>query len=321
MPDAVDLPGVAQRVLDLGAGHWLTLVGGTAETVGEALKAAQGRRGALLLPAGAGRGTEAVLEHWLDDLADLALACWPRWRGGDDAGPDAATPWLRAAGARAAAGRRPRLPRAARATEFKNLMGTVEPADPVLVADVDPGDPGRARPVIQVLEWCAARGASVVATLPTRPAAVAPYDRILYNALDIAPTVAPVRTRFIAPSGRAHPGSAIERQVEAALHRDPELGPLFSFNETVAIHGYGAPPRVDLLWRDGRVVVELDGPEHQADPKFASDRHRDYELLVAGYLVLRITNDQVATDLQSAIEKIRAVVRFRAASANRGTPP
>jgi very-short-patch-repair endonuclease len=76
------------------------------------------------------------------------------------------------------------------------------------------------------------------------------------------------------------------------------------------------PPRVDLLWRDGRVVVELDGPEHQDDPKFANDRHRDYELLVAGYLVLRITNDQVATDLQAAIEKIRAVVRFRKSTAS-----
>jgi very-short-patch-repair endonuclease len=34
-------------------------------------------------------------------------------------------------------------------------------------------------------------------------------------------------------------------------------------------------------------------------------------LLVSGYLVLRITNDQAETDLQHAIEKIRAVVRFR----------
>ena len=70
-------------------------------------------------------------------------------------------------------------------------------------------------------------------------------------------------------------------------------------------------PRVDLLWREGRVVVELDGPDHQEDFKFANDRHRDFELLVAGYLVLRITNNQVQTDLQRAIEKIRAVVRFR----------
>jgi very-short-patch-repair endonuclease len=87
---------------------------------------------------------------------------------------------------------------------------------------------------------------------------------------------------------------------------------LFSCNETVSIGGgLMTPPRVDLLWREGRVVVELDGPEHQDDPNFADDRHRDYELLVAGYLVLRITNNQIETDLQRAIEKIRSVVRFR----------
>jgi very-short-patch-repair endonuclease len=103
-------------------------------------------------------------------------------------------------------------------------------------------------------------------------------------------------------SPRAHHASAIEQTIEAALRRDSELGPLFSCNQTVAIGGLGSQPRVDLLWRDGRVVVELDGPEHQTDPKFANDRHRDYELLIAGYLVLRITNGQVETDLQSTIK-------------------
>jgi very-short-patch-repair endonuclease len=126
----------------------------------------------------------------------------------------------------------------------------------------------------------------------------------------------PARARFILARARHHHASTIEQRVEAALQRDAELGPLFSCNETVAIEGFGSPPRVDLLWREGRVVVELDGPDHQDDPKFANDRHRDYELLVAGYLVLRITNDQVDTDLQRAIEKIRAVVRFRQSMGN-----
>ncbi|WP_183438102.1 DUF559 domain-containing protein [Methylobacterium sp. R2-1] len=76
---------------------------------------------------------------------------------------------------------------------------------------------------------------------------------------------------------------------------------------------WGARPRVDLLCRAHRVVVELDGPEHRTEPKFGNDRHRDYELLTAGYLVLRLTNEQVAADLPLAIEKIRAVVRLRAA--------
>jgi very-short-patch-repair endonuclease len=156
----------------------------------------------------------------------------------------------------------------------------------------------------------------VVATVSIAPAFVAPYDRVLYGALEVAHPVEPLQTRFVVPTGRAHHASTIEQRVEAALSRDPELAPLFSCNETVAIHGYGTSPRVDLLWRDGRVVVELDGPEHQDVPKFANDRHRDFELLVAGYLVLRMTNDQVSTDLQAAIEKIRTVVRFRKSTAS-----
>jgi len=133
--------------------------------------------------------------------------------------------------------------------------------------------------------------------------------------MEVVREIETARTRFIAARGRAHHASAIEQRLEAALRHDLELAPLFLCNETVSVAGFGSP-RVDLLWREGRVVVELDGPDHQDDPKFAHDRHRDYEFLVAGYLVLRITNDQVETDLQRAIEKIRAVVRFRRSTTN-----
>jgi very-short-patch-repair endonuclease len=319
---AIDLPSLGDRVLELERGRCLTLVGVGSDAVGHALRNAEGDRCALLFPPTGGRGTEAILHHLLDDLADLALGCWPRWYGPDCQAPDGllrqaavdpsvSTPWLRAAAKRAAAGYRPRFRRAAKSIEFVQLMRAIVPADPVLVAAIDPTDPSRAAPMIQVLEWCAAHGASVVATFPSQPAFVAPYDRVLYGAVEVVQPIEPLQARFVVPSARAHHASAIEQRVEAALRRDPELAPLFSCNETVAIHGYGTPPRVDLLWRDGRVVVELDGPEHQDYPKFANDRHRDYELLVAGYIVLRITNDQIATDLQAAIEKIRAVVRFR----------
>jgi very-short-patch-repair endonuclease len=318
----IDLPILGDRVLELEPGRCLTLVGVGSDAVGHALRNAEGDRCALLFPPAGDYGTEAILHQLLNDLADLAMDCWPRWygRGRQDldgllgraaVDPRVSAPWLRAATKRAAAGYRPRFRRVAKSIEFAQLMRAIGPADPVLIAAVDPTDPSRARPMIQVLEWCAGHGASVVATFSSRPAFVAPYDRVLYGAVEVVQPVQPLQTRFVVPSGRAHHASAIEERIEAALRRDPELASLFSCNETVAIHGYGTPPRVDLLWREGRVIVELDGPEHQDDPKFANDRHRDYELLIAGYLVLRITNDQVATDLQAAIEKIRAVVHFR----------
>jgi very-short-patch-repair endonuclease len=41
---------------------------------------------------------------------------------------------------------------------------------------------------------------------------------------------------------------------------------------------------------------------------FVHDRHRDYELAMSGYTVLRLTNDEIAQDLEKAIEKIRDLV-------------
>ncbi|MGP9811813.1 endonuclease domain-containing protein [Rhodopseudomonas sp. NSM] len=304
----------------LARGERLTVTGLGIDEVRQALTTVEAQRPALILPQGGG-STEAILQELIDDLAELALTCWPRWYGRDCSTadglhilpqdqPDVSAPWFRAAARRAATGYRPRFRRTARSIEFTQLMQAIGPPDLVLLAPADPVDARRAAPVIQVLEWCAGQGASVVALFPSRPAPVPPFERLLYDAVEAVPTAEPLQLRFIAPSGRAHHASLVEQRVEAALRHDCELAPLFACNQTVAIDGYGNP-RVDLLWREGRVVVELDGPEHQGDPNFANDRHRDYELLMAGYLVLRITNHQVTTDLQAAVEKIRAVVRFR----------
>ena len=49
------------------------------------------------------------------------------------------------------------------------------------------------------------------------------------------------------------------------------------------IHGYEA----DVLWRDQRLIAELDGRNHMH--KFEEDRERDAELLVHGLSTIRIT--------------------------------
>ncbi|KMO32126.1 hypothetical protein VQ02_24335 [Methylobacterium variabile] len=305
----------AARVAGLRAGERVAVIGLGRDGVGEILAAGDVSRGALLVATEEMRGAAAVIDRLLDDLADLALARWPDWPGLDGPVPGISAPWLKAAAKCAAAGRPPRFRRSARALEFGQLLRAVDPGSVILVAEVDPASPPRAAPVIEALEWCAGHGAACVAALPVAPPVTPPYDRILYGACTIGRAPRPAAERFIparpGPSSRAHHASAIERRVEAALARDPEFAGLFSFNETVQVKGWGQQPRVDLLCRAHRVIVELDGPEHQASPKFAHDRHRDYELLVAGYLVLRLTNDQVEADLQRAIEKIRDVVRLR----------
>lgn len=54
---------------------------------------------------------------------------------------------------------------------------------------------------------------------------------------------------------------------------------------------------VDFLWREARLIVEVDGYVfHSSQRSFAVDRRRDAELLAAGYRVLRVTWADLTTD-------------------------
>ncbi len=295
------MPG--QRIVVLGTGRE-----GIGALVSETV---DGHRSALLVACEGLSTAAAIVDRLLDDLAELALHRWPRWHGqGDGVDPVAADPWLKAAAKRARLGHAPRFRRMAHTLEFGRLLGAIDPAGIVLIWEVDPASAMRARPVIEALEWCSRQGAAVVVALTVEPAETAPYDRILYGAFDLIREERAALARFIAPAG-SHHASEIERRVATALEQDAELAGLFACNAPVPVGAWGTRPRVDLLCRAHCVVVELDGPEHRTEPKFGNDRHRDYELLTAGYLVLRLTNAQVAADLPLAIEKIRAVVRLR----------
>ena len=303
---------LAQGIVRLVPGQRMVVVGSDREGVGALVsEISDGSRSALLVSCEGFPAATAIVDRLLDDLAELALDRWPRWHGrGDGIEPGVADPWLKAASKRARLGQPPRFRRMARELEFGRLLGAIDSAGILLIWEVDPASAMRARPVIEALEWCARHGAAVVAALTVEPPETAPYDRLLYGACALVGEERGAVARFIAPAG-PHPASEIERRVAAALEQDADLAGLFVCNASVPVGAWGARPRVDLLCRAHRVVVELDGPEHRTEPKFGNDRHRDYELLTAGYLVLRLTNEQAAADLPLAIEKIRAVVRLR----------
>ena len=124
--------------------------------------------------------------------------------------------------------------------------------------------------------------------------------------------------------GRGHPGSAALR---AALecHR-PQLAhtrsPLEEKLLLLCEHHSVDPPEmnvwvagylVDALWREQRVVVELDGHWTHAIPnRIEQDRRRELALRAAGYLVLRYTwaqiTDQpelVAADIKRGARAVR----------------
>jgi hypothetical protein len=117
-----------------------------------------------------------------------------------------------------------------------------------------------------------------------------------------------------------HPGN---RAVRAVLHKR-RLGATFTRSELeerfLALIDAAGLPRpelnvlvegleLDAVWRDGRVVVELDGRStHDTAEAFERDRERDRALQVAGWRTIRITARQLAAapaplvaDLQSLL--------------------
>jgi superfamily II DNA or RNA helicase/very-short-patch-repair endonuclease len=81
----------------------------------------------------------------------------------------------------------------------------------------------------------------------------------------------------------------------------------------IPFDGFGRM-EVDLLCDDSRVVVELDGAQHLADPAaYRRDRRKDQLLQENGYLVLRYLAEDLAKELDSILDGI-----LRSLSARRG---
>jgi hypothetical protein len=62
---------------------------------------------------------------------------------------------------------------------------------------------------------------------------------------------------------------------------------------------------IDLLCADSRLVVEVDGAQHLADPAaYRRDRRKDQLLQENGYLVLRYLAEDLAKELDSVLDGI-----------------
>jgi very-short-patch-repair endonuclease len=66
----------------------------------------------------------------------------------------------------------------------------------------------------------------------------------------------------------------------------------------------------DCLWRDARLIVELDGrAAHETTSRFDSDRERDRLLALAGYRVVRVTWRHLNTDGGRLAGDLRTLMR------------
>lgn len=293
-------------------------------------------------------GHDALLEEVITRMAALALAVWPDWyashrttahRPGDTLGsslaqepgrqalqracPRLSLPWLTQAVARASRGAAPLIRNLSRTVQCEQLAMALDLRDGVVLIAVTAAEQheDNLRSLAQVCDWLAeTTGAGVVVVLPPELAGHGGLDRIAYEALDLtSPTEAPSAAasrdeeiyRLWPIQGRPHPCSPGEQLLAARLATDGELAGLFTCNDWVSTV-LGSRYLVDLLWSRGKLVVEVDGYRHHVTPlAFNQDRQRDYELLISGFLVLRLSHSEVMQGVDSAVAKIREIVAFR----------
>lgn len=106
--------------------------------------------------------------------------------------------------------------------------------------------------------------------------------------------------------------SDAEQALERAL-RPHEWARGRRWNHTYEWSALGKPYRLDLVWEEEGVIVEVDGDEHRGPLQFADDRRRDTQLQLLGHNVLRFTNEQVLFDTQAAASIIKQILCRRRA--------
>jgi very-short-patch-repair endonuclease len=79
---------------------------------------------------------------------------------------------------------------------------------------------------------------------------------------------------------------------------------------------------VDALWREHRVVVELDGREtHDTTDRFHTDRERDRILAAAGWRTARVTHRHLTTDERGVTADVAAILGAPAVAGVRRRAP
>ena len=108
--------------------------------------------------------------------------------------------------------------------------------------------------------------------------------------------------------------SASEAFLYRRLETLPETRNRFQVNVNlpIAFDGWGRM-EVDLLCDDARIVIEIDGGQHLADPiAYRRDRRKDQLLQENGYLVLRYLAEDLGKELDSVLDGIvRALIARR----------
>jgi very-short-patch-repair endonuclease len=108
----------------------------------------------------------------------------------------------------------------------------------------------------------------------------------------------PALLALLAPDARpAWTRSEAEERLLALIGK----GQLPRPEANVRVEGY----EVDFLWREARVVVEVDGfAFHSSEKRFENDRRRDAQLAAAGLRVMRVTWRQMEVEPEAVLVRL-----------------
>lgn len=230
--------------------------------------------------------------------------------------------WLRSAVEACENGKSPLVRGVPNSIQIKQLALTIAPDRLVIVLGVNEKDPSDERLLgfAKAAEWIAREsGCRVVAIIHHSLQKSRALDSIRYRSISLVTEVVmpgseddePDKALFGPVCGKPHPFSPGEQKLAEKLLVDPELSSCFQFNQRIRSERESTYI-VDLLWLEGKVIVEVDGYSFHSSPQaFKMDRNRDYELIISGYIVLRLPHEEIMTDVDLALEKIRDVVHYR----------
>ncbi|WP_063794835.1 DUF559 domain-containing protein [Microbispora sp. ATCC PTA-5024] len=248
---------------------------------------------------------------FLADLAELSLRAMT--------GPDVAE--------RSGAGARRFAPEVRAAGLARVIAAGFRRDSAALLVLVPPGlSPAGEEVLVAASEWLAHHGGFGVWLAGAPLLAV---DRVETIAMRLSPRAAapPVdlsdprpTLRFPAVAGIPHPASRAEKALEAAL-RSCSWAAGRAWNQAHQSSPLTPAVRVDLMWRAERCVVEVDGPEHRKRLVFEADRQRDVRLQLDGFAVLRFTNDQIMTEMDTVLHQLERFLHRRRAGTFEGSTP
>ncbi|MEW6234216.1 MAG: DUF559 domain-containing protein [Candidatus Omnitrophota bacterium] len=290
---------------------------------------------------------EPLIDYFLREISKIALAIWPHWF--DVSNPinliqrnvaardhamesyikevvstytDISREWLKDAIEACHQETSPYSDHYPKALQAKFLAKAIHPDRLTIVIQLAgiQAAQGRLYGLIRAAEWIASQTNASIALIADREIIDHPeMSSAILGSIELEKIGVPLPPKEFIPENKSavwpiigipHPLSPGEQLLAKRMQHDAELSSLFGFNQrlqTVRNNYY----IVDMLWSEERLIVEVDGYRyHSHRAAFLNDRQRDYEFILSGYRVLRLDHDEVISDVELAMDKIRDVVRF-----------